>query len=141
MASESQVGHLQLNQKRGTAISLTRSVLFILKNLLNNTTSIISFATKYLNHANPYLNYANKAVFPFYILHQTITVILGFFVMNAGIGFALKFTILSVSTFGICFLLYEFVIRRISILWPVFGLKRSHLKLNQNVIKDTPLIT
>ena len=45
--------------------------------------AIIGFSSRYLNHNNKFLGYANEAVLPFYILHQTIIIIIGFFVSFA----------------------------------------------------------
>jgi hypothetical protein len=87
--------------------------------------TIFAFAAIRLNHNSPNLAYANRAVYPFYILHQTITLIIGLFIYQLPWNFVTKASILTLGTFGGCFLLYEFLIRRIKWLHPVFGLKRA----------------
>lgn len=85
--------------------------------------TLFGFAAIYLNRKSKGLAYANKAVYPFYILHQTVTVIIGYHIMNLALGLAYKFTILTIGTFGITWLLYEFLIRRLTWLHPLFGIK------------------
>lgn len=85
--------------------------------------ALFGFASTYLNYRNAFLNYANEAVYPFYILHQTVTIILAFYLMNLGWGLAAKFSILAVGTFATCLLLYDLLIRRWKIIRPLFGLK------------------
>ncbi len=85
--------------------------------------TFFGFAKTYLSKPSPLLAYANQAVYPFYILHQTIIVIIGFYIKDWHMGFAGKFSILLAGTFIGCWLLYEFVIRRVKWLRPLFGLK------------------
>ncbi|MBT8271462.1 MAG: acyltransferase family protein [Flavobacteriaceae bacterium] len=84
---------------------------------------IFGFSAKYLNKEGKVVKYRNRAVYPFYILHQTITVIIGYYLINADIHYGVKFVIMLVGTFGITWLLYELIIRRVPILKPLFGLK------------------
>lgn len=87
--------------------------------------AIFGFAATCLNRNSKILAYCNEAVYPFYILHQTVIIAAGFYLMNMELNFIVKASIMVVTTFGICFLLYEFFIRRISFLRPLFGLKIS----------------
>lgn len=89
---------------------------------------ILGFASVLLNKPGKYLSYANEAVYPFYILHQTITVAIGFFLMNLQWGFPVKFTVMVAGTFGITFSLYEGIIKRWSLMRLLFGLKNSPSK-------------
>ncbi|MEL6916620.1 MAG: acyltransferase family protein [Bacteroidota bacterium] len=81
------------------------------------------YASYYLNKPSKILSYANQAVYPFYILHQTFTLIVGYFIMDLPWGFLPKFSILIVGTFLGSWLLYELGIRRWKIIRPLFGLK------------------
>lgn len=85
---------------------------------------LFGYSAKFLNKKSKLLAYCNTAVYPFYILHQTITIILGYYVMNWEMGFFLKFSIMAIGTFFFSWILYEFLIRRLIWLWPLFGLKR-----------------
>jgi peptidoglycan/LPS O-acetylase OafA/YrhL len=82
-----------------------------------------------LNKPSKAIAYCNRAVYPFYILHQTVIIVLAYFIINKDWALAPKFLYLSVGTFGICWLLYEFVIRRIDFLHLVMGVKAERKKV------------
>ncbi|REH00496.1 acyltransferase family protein [Flavobacterium aquicola] len=84
--------------------------------------TLFGHASKYLNKPSKTLSYCNEAVYPFYILHQTITVILGYFLMNLPWNSFYKFSIMSIGTFAISWVIYEFLIRRWILIRPFFGL-------------------
>ncbi|WP_252936423.1 acyltransferase family protein [Roseivirga pacifica] len=86
---------------------------------------IFAYAAKYLNRPSRALAYCNRAVYPFYILHQTVTIIIGYWLTELNWPFVTKAFIMVVGTFGACWLLYEFLIKRTPILGFVFGLKRE----------------
>lgn len=85
---------------------------------------LFGYSATWLNQKSKALNYCNTAVYPFYILHQTVTIVIAYFIMNWDTSLWIKFGILSAGTFGISWLLYEFLIRRIALLRPLFGLKK-----------------
>jgi glucan biosynthesis protein C len=80
-------------------------------------------AAKYLNRKSKVIAYANQTVYPFYIMHQTVTVLLAWWVMNKDWGFAPKFGLISIATFIICWVLYEVLIRRVKVLRLLFGVR------------------
>jgi len=90
--------------------------------------AIFGYSAKYLNRKSSVLKYCNEAVYPFYILHQTVTIVLAYFLMEKDWGLGMKFLLLSGGTFFVSWVLYEFVIRRIKFLRPLFGLKNSPSK-------------
>lgn len=85
---------------------------------------LCGFSAKYLNRESGVLAYANQAVYPFYILHQTITIIIGYQLMNLDWSFWPKALVMVIGTFAGAWILYEFLIRRVGVLKPLFGLKR-----------------
>lgn len=85
--------------------------------------AIFGYAALWLNRPGKFLAYANQAVYPFYILHQTITVALGYYLHDLPWAFWSKFAVLVIGTFGISWIIYEGLIRRVRLLWPLFGLK------------------
>lgn len=85
---------------------------------------IFGYGAKYLNRSSKLLSYSNQAVYPFYILHQTLTVGIGYYLMNLEWHYSIKLVLMVVGTFGISWLIYEFLIRRIPLIWPLFGLKK-----------------
>ena len=86
---------------------------------------LFGYATVYLKRPGKGRSYANEAVYPFYILHQTITVGIGFLIAGKDWGLGIKFLLMASGTFGICLMLYEGVIRRIHWLRPLMGLRRK----------------
>jgi glucans biosynthesis protein C len=84
--------------------------------------TILAFGSRHLRFTCGFLKYANQAVYPFYILHQTITVAAGFHMMSWNLSIPAKFALLVLITFGGCWFLYEFPIRRLTPLRPLFGL-------------------
>jgi glucans biosynthesis protein C len=87
--------------------------------------AIMGYATTYLSKPGKALSYANEAVYPFYIVHQTITLVIGFYLMKTDLGFFTEFTILVAGTFLFSWIIYEFGIRRWRLIRPLFGLKNT----------------
>ena len=87
--------------------------------------AIFGFAYKYLNHPSKVLRYLSEAAYPIYIIHMILLYLGSFLILPLDIPTELKFILLVVFTFVGCFALYEFVIRRVYFLRPLFGLKRN----------------
>ncbi|MEQ9403475.1 MAG: acyltransferase family protein [Cyclobacteriaceae bacterium] len=94
-------------------------------NLWSWILTLFGFAAVYLNRPGRWLSYCNRAVYPFYILHQTITITIGFYLADLDWGFWSKFLILTLGTFLGSWILYEFLIRRLFFLHPLFGMKKE----------------
>jgi len=89
---------------------------------------------RFLRFSNRFLKYANEAVYPFYILHQTVIVCLAYPLINAQWPWGVKYIYLSIATIIVCFALYHFLIRRVGILRLFFGLKiKSHRKATAEI--------
>lgn len=86
--------------------------------------TIFGFAAQYLNKESAIVKYRNEAVYPFYIFHQAITIIIGFWLMNSPMSVFFKFIIMVIGTFGGAWILYE-IVRRVRFLRPLFGLKNK----------------
>jgi len=69
------------------------------------------------------LTYLTEAIFPYYILHQTIIVMAGFWLTRQGLGVWTEFSALMAATIIGCVIGHE-IIRRVPWLRPLFGLKR-----------------
>ena len=85
--------------------------------------TLMGYAATYLNKPNRTFSYANEAVYPFYILHQTIVIYLGYYLKNAEMCLFANFSIMIIGTVGITWLIYEFGIRRFAWIRPLFGMK------------------
>ncbi len=85
--------------------------------------AICGFASRHLRFTNGFLRYANEAVLPFYILHQTIILTVGFYVLRLDTSLWLEYLIIATISFVIIMALYEFLVRRVNLLRFLFGLK------------------
>lgn len=85
--------------------------------------AILGFVSRFLNRNNRFLGYANEAVLPFYVLHQTVILIIGFFVVQWNIGIPAKYAIISATSFATIMAIYVLLIRRINALRFVFGMR------------------
>jgi len=83
---------------------------------------IFSLGAKYLNFTNRYLAYGNEAVLPFFLFHQTIILIVGWFVLSWDMGNLAKFLIIAVISFPLILLLYEVFVRHIGFMRFLFGM-------------------
>jgi len=95
--------------------------------------TFFGFGMKYLTQTRPFLTYANEAVLPFYILHQTVLLCVGYYVTRWDIPDALKFILISSSSFIVIMALYEFLVRRVNILRVLFGMKAKQMTAESRV--------
>ncbi|MEN7343209.1 MAG: acyltransferase family protein [Pseudomonadota bacterium] len=83
---------------------------------------LFAYGYRYLNRPSDKLRYATDAIFPWYILHQTITVALGGTLGSLALGPVIEPLLVVGGTVLGCYVIYEFFIRRIPVLRPLFGL-------------------
>ncbi|KAF1687649.1 acetyltransferase [Pseudoxanthomonas broegbernensis] len=85
--------------------------------------AVLGFARRLAPGDSPALRYLSAAVFPVYILHQTVIVVLAHHLKPLDLPPALEGPLLVLATFALCLAAYT-VIRRFGWLRPLFGLKR-----------------
>jgi hypothetical protein len=83
--------------------------------------SLLGLAQRWLNRPSRVLRYLNTAVFPYYILHQTLIVVIGAWLIPSGLPLWAEASLIVVGTVAGCGLGYE-LIRRVKVLRPLFGL-------------------
>lgn len=93
--------------------------------------AIFGWSYTWLNRPFRWLPYATEAVYPWYILHQSLIVLIAYWLIPLKLGGGIESTLVIGGTIAGCLLLHEFVIRRVDILRPLFGLKR---KRNSNLV-------
>jgi peptidoglycan/LPS O-acetylase OafA/YrhL len=81
------------------------------------------FGGRYLNFGRPALWYANEAVLPFYIMHQTVLLGVGYFVVQWAIPDLLKWAVITVISLLIIGVVYIVLVRRSNLLRILFGMK------------------
>lgn len=84
--------------------------------------TLLGVARRFLSADGPARRYLTEAVFPVYILHQTITVAAGYALTRLGFGVWTEFALLTLATFGGAIIGFE-IVRRVNVLRPLFGLK------------------
>jgi glucans biosynthesis protein C len=82
----------------------------------------IGLAMRLLNFTNGLLRYATDAVLPVYILHQTLIIGIGYFVIQWDWPVVAKYPFIVVTVFISALAIYE-VVRRISVTRFLFGIK------------------
>ena len=105
----------------GPALAAVRS----LRGLLVWTVllAILAWARHALDRPFRWLPYASEAVFPWYVIHQSATVLLAYWLVPLQLGGAAEATLVVLGTLAACGLGHELV-RRVAVLRPLFGLKR-----------------
>lgn len=83
----------------------------------------LGLGMRYLNTSTPFVRYANDAVLPFYILHQTVLLVVGFFVLQWQIPSFAQWLLIASTSFAIIMGIYEFLVRRVNVLRFLFGMK------------------
>ena len=89
--------------------------------------TLLALAYTYLNKNSPKLSYWSQGVYAFYILHQSIIIVLGFVLSQIDLGrfgFIIEPVLVTAGTISGCMLCYE-TIRRSSLLRPLFGMKQA----------------
>jgi glucan biosynthesis protein C len=80
---------------------------------------------RFLTLDRPVLRSANEGVMPFYILHQTILLCIGYFIMSLAIHDALKWLIVFIGSFVVIIALYMLLIKKIDLFRFLFGMKTT----------------
>lgn len=85
--------------------------------------AILGFAHRYLTARPAFLAEATEAVYPFYILHQTVTVIAVYWLLRAGAPPLAGFILAVIATFFGAWLIYAGLVRPWRWVRPLFGMK------------------
>lgn len=84
--------------------------------------TVIAYAGKYLNHKSAVLSYMNEAILPWYILHQTVIIVVAMTLANYSLGPVGEPLLVTLLTFSVCAIGYE-LIKRTNITRFIFGMK------------------
>jgi hypothetical protein len=85
--------------------------------------AILGYSKFLFNKPSKLLSYANESVYPLYILHQTIMIVFGYYIIQLNWNVANKFAALIIITFGGSFFFYELFIKRFNLMRLLFGMK------------------
>ena len=108
-----------LNEKTGhilgTGLQAQQAIFMIM--------ALLGFARQHLSAADgPLRRTLTEAIFPFYIIHQTIIVVAAYNLNRLHLPVAAEASLLVILTIGGCWLTYT-TVKRIPLLRPLFGLK------------------
>jgi glucans biosynthesis protein C len=85
--------------------------------------TVIAFGQHYLNKPHPMLKHFNEGLYPFYILHQTVIIAIGYYICQLPWGIFAKFWTVSFLTLASCLLIYFALIRPFNLVRLLFGMK------------------
>jgi glucans biosynthesis protein C len=88
--------------------------------------AIIGFANRHLTKRPAFLDDATEAVYPFYIRHQTVTVIAVYWLLQIGAPPVAGFFLAVLATFLVTSVIYFGLVRPLWFLRPLFGLKAAY---------------
>lgn len=85
--------------------------------------TILAYGRRLLNFTNGFLKYFAEGAYALYILHQTLIVIIGYFVVQWDVAIAVKYVLIVALSFGASVLTYDLVVRRTNPTRFLFGMK------------------
>ncbi len=85
--------------------------------------AILWLGNTFLNFNHRVLQYGNEAVLPFYMLHQTIIITMGYYVLQQGWPMLATYLFIAASSFLAVVLIYELLVRRFNLMRWLFGMK------------------
>lgn len=88
-------------------------------------TMLLGYGQIWFNTPSKILERANEAIYPFYVLHQTVIVILVYYIVKLDASIGIKIGLLLLSSFPATMLIYEFLIRPFRVTRILFGMKRK----------------
>ncbi|APZ44888.1 hypothetical protein BW723_00670 [Polaribacter reichenbachii] len=87
--------------------------------------TLLGFAQIWFTKKSKILTKSNEAIYPFYILHQTVLIVFGFYIIKLNINIPFKILLLFVASFPIILLIYRYLIYPYKIPRMLFGMKRK----------------
>lgn len=88
----------------------------------------LGYGRQYLSFTNRLIAWARDASYPIYILHQTVILVIAYFVIREPWAPWTKFWLVALSTLVVCVVMYEFVLRRVAVLRLAFGIKQPKVR-------------
>jgi hypothetical protein len=89
----------------------------------NALLAILGYAAAWLNRPRGWMPYANRAVYPWYILHQSLIVPLAALLIPLSLPGPVEAGLVLTGTVVGCAALHHFVVLRVRVLQPLFGVR------------------
>jgi glucan biosynthesis protein C len=93
--------------------------------------TLLGFGARYLNYSNHFLKYSNEAVLPFYIAHQPLMLLTGYYVIQTNLTMGTKYLLIVCLSFALVMFCYQLFIRRFNVLRYLFGMAVTQWKIPQ----------
>jgi glucans biosynthesis protein C len=93
--------------------------------------AFLGYGRQYLSFGNRLLSWARDASYPIYILHQTVIIVIAYWIIREPWQPWIKYWVVLVATLIICVALYEFLLRRSAALRIAFGIKSPNRSLSR----------
>jgi glucans biosynthesis protein C len=82
----------------------------------------LGFGKRYLNRTSGSQKYLAEASYPMYIVHQTVIVVIAFYLVGTGLPEVVQWVLLLVGAVALTFAVYE-IVRRVNPLRFLFGMR------------------
>lgn len=106
---------------------------------LSTGLTAIGFAKQHLNFNSQLRKIANEAIYPFYLLHQPVIVVVGFFVTAWNIPILMKVFIIIIFSLTITISIYWFLVKSYNLMRVVFGMKPNVKSEKSIALKLKPI--
>lgn len=87
--------------------------------------TIVAYGQHYLNKPHPWLSKISEGLYPFYILHQSVIIAIGYYVCQLDWGIGAKYWSISLLTLASCVGFYLLLIRPFNVIRFLFGMKKK----------------
>lgn len=85
--------------------------------------AMLAYGRRFLNFTNGFLKYFAEGAYPLYILHQTVIVIIGYYVVQWGVDVLVKFAVIVAGSLAASVLVYDVAVRRTNVTRFLFGMR------------------
>ena len=98
----------------------------------------IGYARQYLNRDSRFRKLANEAIYPFYLLHQPVILVIGFFLIKVQMPDLIRLLVLTLSSFVVSAALYWYFVRPFNFFRVIFGMKPEVRKKEPFILPENP---
>ncbi|WP_299207553.1 acyltransferase [uncultured Dokdonia sp.] len=86
--------------------------------------TLLGYGQVWLSKPSILLTKLNEAIYPFYILHQTVLIIIGYYILQQSWNIPVKLSVLAITSFVIIVSIYRFVVYPFKFTRFLFGMKK-----------------
>jgi len=103
-------------------------------------TTILGYGQVWFNKNSTLLQKCNEAIYPFYILHQTVLIVLGYYIIQFNLSIPVKILLLIITSFPVIIIIYKLLIYPFKIPRMLFGMKKKESKKRIAIKADIHII-